>query len=134
MTNNDKLTREELRAKLQQAVKDGDTQAFSDAFNQMVEVIGDDVMQQANARLDEMRQAADSQVLAVRGVRQLTSKERDYYQKLSEAMRAKDPKQAVTNLDVVMPETVVDAVFDELQTSHPLLSHIQFMNTRVRSG
>lgn len=29
-----------------------------------------------------------------------------------------------------MPETVIDAVFDELQTSHPLLSHIQFMNTR----
>lgn len=130
MHNNDRLTREELRAKLQQAVKDGDTQAFTDAFNQMVEVIGDDVMQQANSRLDEMQQAADSQVLAVRGVRQLTSKERDYYQKLSEAMRAKDPKQAVTNLDVVMPETVVDAVFDELQTSHPLLSHIQFMNTR----
>lgn len=130
MTNNDKLTREELRARIQQAVKDGDTQAFTDAFNQMVEVIGDDVMQQANSRLDEMRQASDTQVLAVRGVRQLTSKERDYYQRLSEAMRAKDPRQAVNNLDLVMPETVVDAVFDELQTSHPLLSHIQFMNTR----
>lgn len=130
MTNNDKLTREELRARIQQAVKDGDTQAFTEAFNQMVEVIGDDVMQQANSRLDEMRQASDAQVLAVRGVRQLTSRERDYYQKLSAAMRDKDPRQAVTNLDLVMPETVVDAVFDELQTSHPLLSHIQFMNTR----
>lgn len=130
MRNNDKLTREELRAKIQQAVKDGDTQAFTDAFNQMVEVIGDDVMQQAADRLDEMRQAADTQVLAVRGVRQLTSKERDYYQKLSQAMRSKDPRQAVNNLDLVMPETIVDAVFDELQTSHPLLSHIQFMNTR----
>ena len=130
MTNNDKLTREELRAKIQQAVKDGDTQAFTEAFNQMVEVIGDDVLQQANSRLDEMRQASDTQVLAVRGVRQLTSKERDYYQRLIEAMRAKDPQQAVNNLDLVMPETVVDAVFDELQTSHPLLSHIQFMNTR----
>ena len=130
MTNNDKLTREELRARIQQAVKDGDTQAFTEAFNQMVEVIGDDVLQQANSRLDEMRQASDAQVLAVRGVRQLTSRERDYYQKLSAAMRDKDPRQAVTNLDLVMPETVVDAVFDELQTSHPLLSHIQFMNTR----
>lgn len=130
MNNNDKLTREELRARIQQAVKDGDTQAFTEAFNQMVEVIGDDVMQQANSRLDEMRQASDAQVLAVRGVRQLTSRERDYYQKLSAAMRDRDPKQAVTNLDLVMPETVVDAVFDELQTSHPLLSHIQFMNTR----
>ena len=130
MNNNDKLTREELRAKIQQAVKDGDTQAFTEAFNQMVEVIGDDVMQQANSRLDEMRQASDAQVLAVRGVRQLTSRERDYYQKLTEAMKSKDPRQAVNNLDLVMPETVVDAVFDELQTSHPLLSHIQFTNTR----
>lgn len=130
MNNNDKLTREELRAKIQQAVKDGDTQAFTEAFNQMVEVIGDDVMQQANSRLDEMRQASDAQVLAVRGVRQLTSREREYYQRLSEAMKAKDPRQAVNNLDLAMPETVVDAVFDELQTSHPLLSHIQFTNTR----
>ena len=55
MNNNDKLTREELRSRIQQAVKDGDTQAFTEAFNQMVEVIGDDVMQQANSRLDEMR-------------------------------------------------------------------------------
>ena len=45
-------------------------------------------------------------------------------------MREKDPRQAINNLDAVMPETVIDAVFDELQTSHPLLSHIQFMNTR----
>ena len=130
MTNNDKLTRDELRAKIQQAVKDGDKQAFADAFDQMVGAIGDDVVQQANARLEEMQQAADTQVLAVRGVRQLTRRERDYYQKLSQAMRAKDPRQAVNDLDLVMPETVVDAVFDELQTAHPLLSHIQFMNTR----
>ena len=72
----------------------------------------------------------DSQILAARGVRQLTSAERDYYQKLSEAMRSKDPQQAVNNLDIVMPETIVDAVFDELQTSHPLLSRIQFVNTK----
>ena len=45
-------------------------------------------------------------------------------------MKANDPKQALNGLDVVMPETVLDAVFDELQTAHPLLSHIQFVNTR----
>lgn len=130
MQNNDTLTRQQLREKIQQAVKSGDTEAFTEAFNQMVEAIGQDVLQQANTRLDEMQQTADTQVLAVRGVRQLTSKEKTYYHKLAQAMGAKDPKQAVTNLDLVMPETVVDAVFDELQTSHPLLSHIQFMNTR----
>ena len=130
MTNNDKPTREELRARIQQAVKDGDADGFSDAFNRMVQLIGDEVQQRADARVDEMKQGLDTNVLAARGVRQLTSRERDYYQKVIGAMREKDPKQALNNLDVVLPETVIDAVLDELQTSHPLLSHIQFVNSR----
>lgn len=131
MRNGDYMQkREETRAKIQQAVKDGDTEAFYQAFDQMVDLIGQDVQQQAEERFREMQQQADTQVLAVRGVRQLTSKEKDFYQKVIAAMKEKDPKQALNNVDVVLPETVVDAVFDELQTSHPLLSHIQFMNTR----
>lgn len=129
MNNNDKLTREELRAKIQQAIKDGDTEAFSQAFDGMIRCISDDVQAQAAAKMDEMKQGMDTGVLTARGVRQLTSKEKEYYQKLTEAMKSKDPRQAVNNLDLVMPETIVDAVFDELQTSHPLLSHIQFTNT-----
>lgn len=76
-----------------------------------------------------MKQELDSSILAARGVRQLTTQERDYYQKLAEAMKASEPKQALANLDVVMPETILDAVFDELQTSHPLLSRISFTPT-----
>lgn len=131
MRNGDANTRRDtLRTKIQQAVKDGDTQAFYQAFDEMVQCIGEDVLSQATEQIQAMRQAADTAVLTGRGVRQLTSQERDYYQKVISAMKEKDPKQALNNLDVVLPETVVDAVFDELQTSHPLLSHIQFMNTR----
>ena len=130
MTNNDRLTREDLRGRIQQAVKDGDTEGFSKAFNQMVQLIGDEVQQRAEARLDEMKQGMDANVLSARGVRQLTSRERDYYRKVIGAMKEKDPRQALNGLDMVLPETVVDAVFDDLQTAHPLLSHIQFMNTR----
>ena len=130
MTHNDTLTRSEIRAKMQEAVKAGDTQGFYEAFDLMLQDIQADVMQRASTQIEEAKQRGDIQVLASRGVRQLTSVEREYYQKLSEAMRSKDPRQAVNNLDLVMPETVVDAVFDELQTSHPLLSRIQFQNTR----
>ena len=41
-------------------------------------------------------------------------------------MKAPNPKQAVENLDVVMPYTVIDKVFEDLKTDHPLLSKIQF--------
>ena len=63
-------------------------------------------------------------ILAQRGVRQLTSKEREYYEKVIEAMKAKDPKQALNDVEVVMPETIINSVFDELSTNHPLLSRL----------
>lgn len=130
MKNCDTLTRDDIRAKLQQAIKDNDTEAFSASFDQMLECIQNDIQQRADDRIDQMKRETDTTVLASRGVRQLTTKEKEFYQKVADAMKAKDPKQALNNLDVALPETVVDAVFDELQTSHPLLSRIQFMNTR----
>lgn len=130
MKNCDTLTRDDIRAKLQQAIKDNDTEAFSASFDQMLECIQNDIQQRADDRIDQMKRETDTTVLASRGVRQLTTKEKEFYQKVADAMKAKDPKQALNNLDVVMPDTVIDAVFDELQTSHPLLSRIQFMNTR----
>ena len=130
MKNCDTLTRDDIRAKLQQAIKDNDTEAFSSSFDQMLECIQNDIQQRADDRIDQMKRETDTTVLASRGVRQLTTKEKEFYQKVADAMKAKDPKQALNNLEVAMPETVIDAVFDELQTSHPLLSRIQFMNTR----
>ena len=130
MKNCDTLTRDDIRAKLQQAIKDNDTEAFSSSFDQMLECIQNDIQQRADDRIDQMKRETDTTVLASRGVRQLTTKEKEFYQKVADAMKAKDPKQALNNLDVVMPETVIDAVFDEIHTSHPLLSRIQFMNTR----
>ena len=112
MRNNDALTRDEIRAQIQQAIKDGNTDAFSVAFDEMIQNIGDDVQQRAAEQVEEMKQGLDTSVLTARGVRQLTSKEKVFYQKLIGAMKEKDPRQALNNLDVVMPETVIDAVFD----------------------
>ena len=129
MRTNDILNREEVRGLLQKAIKDGDSEGFYAAFDQMLQCIQEDIEQRAEERLDEMRQTVDTQVLASRGVRQLTSEERKYYQKFAEAARSKDPKQALLNTDLTLPITIMNAVFDELQTSHPLLSAIQFVNT-----
>lgn len=129
MRTNDTLTREDVRGLMQKAIKDGDSEAFYSAFDQMLQCIQADIEQKYEDRLEEARQAADAQVLAARGVRQLTSEERRYYQKFAEAAKSKDPKQALLNTDLTPPITIMNAVFDELQTSHPLLSAIQFINT-----
>ena len=121
--------RQDARAKLMQAIADSDKAGFDQAFNDMLEAIENDILQRHAEQMDEVREEADRSVLSQRGVRQLTSEEKRYYQKLSDAMRGKDPKQALLNTELTMPRTVMNAVFDELQTSHPLLSAIQFTNT-----
>lgn len=129
MINNDVMQRTDIREKMMQALKDNDQQAFVDSFNQMMESIGGEIKQQYEEQVEGLKSQMDSQVLANRGVRQLTTKEKDFYQKFGDAIKAKDPRQALANLDVVLPETVLTAVFDELQTSHPLLSRISFTYT-----
>lgn len=129
MNNNDIRTREELRQALQQAAVSGDTGAFSSVLDEMMQRIGLDIQAEYEQRFDDLRQEVDSRILAQRGVHQLTSEERSYYQKLSAAMRSTDPRQAVTGMDETLPTTVINSVFDELQTAHPLLSRINFRAT-----
>lgn len=127
MKSNDIKSRDEIRALMQKAVRDNDTEGFYQAFDEMLECIRDDVIAQHESRFDELRQDFDSKILAARGARQLTSRERDYYQKVIEAMKARDPKQALSGIDAVLPETVIDDVFSEIQTAHPLLDLIDFV-------
>lgn len=130
MRSNDiTMTRDDVRARLMQALADNDKDAYNQAFNDMLGCIESDIMQRRADDLDEIRAEADRKVLAERGVRQLTSEERKYYQRFAEAAKSKNPKQALVDADLTLPITVMNAVFDELQTSHPLLSAIDFVNT-----
>ena len=77
----------------------------------------------------ELAGVNDSEILQARGVRVLTSVEKKYFEKLGQALKSDNPKQALTDPELVMPTTVLNAVFDDLQTDHPLLSKISFTNT-----
>ena len=114
------------RQAMQEAVQASDNEAFAKAQQELMQAL----MEKMLAEHEELgQQAADVQILAQRGVRQLTSQERSYYQHVMDAMRSADPKQALTGLDEVMPTTVIDAVFEDLRLNHPLLSRIDFQNT-----
>lgn len=107
------------------AIQNSDTEAFSQAWTDLADTIQSAVLEESK----ELIASNDSAVLSQRGVRQLTSEETKYYSKVIEAMRAKDPKQAITLIDDVMPKTVIDEVFTYLTESHPLLDAITFQNT-----
>lgn len=119
-----KQQKAEWTAKIQEAVKGGDEEAFAEAFVEYTNALQEAVIAEARGLV----QATDTQILAGRGVRVLTSEEHTYYQKLIEAMRSDNPKQALSGFDAVLPETVINTVFDDITEEHPLLSEIRFDN------
>lgn len=124
MTNLDALNqkRDAIRQQMFDAMANNDTAAFQKAYDDMSDMIGEGL----RAEFEQYRADADAAVLAQRGVRQLTSKERTFYEALIGAMKSENPQQAFTGIDKTYPETVIDAVFDDLEENHPLLSKINF--------
>lgn len=127
MSNDLIRSRDQIRASMMQALKDNDPEAYGKAFDELLQRVAADVTAEAESRLEESRQASDAQVLAQRGVRQLTSEERKFYQAVIAGMKSANPQQALTGADTILPVTVINSVFDELQTRHPLLSRINFL-------
>ena len=115
-------TKEEFRDKIKQALEEGDTEKFSQVFTDYMSSIEQTVMSEAKGAIS----IKDSDILQTRGVRQLTSSEKEFYQKTIEAMQA--APNSINSLDVVMPETIINSVFEDLKVDHELLSVIDFRN------
>lgn len=129
MRNNDFeiKSREEYRQQMHKAVRENDPEAFAQAWDGMCMAIGEGLKQDYTQQINALQEELDNRVLTARGVRQLTGDEKQYYQKVMQAMSSKDPKQALASLDVTMPPSIIESVFDDLKANHPLLSHIDFM-------
>ena len=119
-----KQQKAEFAAKMREAVQNNNEEAFAEAFVEFSNAVQEAVIAEAKGLV----QTSDAQILAGRGVRVLTSEEVKYYNKLIEAMKSGNPKQALESMDVVMPETIINQVFDDLTEQHPLLSRIRFEN------
>lgn len=133
MTNLD--TKAENRQKILQRMTDairandgtGDPEAFSAAFTDLAS----DIESNLRAQFDELTAQNDQAALAARGIRTLTSQETEYYNAVIGAMKAADPKSALAGVNVVIPDTVINSVFEDLQKDHPLLAAINFQNTNA---
>lgn len=121
------LMREELAQKFNSALESGDAEQVAQAFADMADNIQQEVLERAKdtAAVEQM----DAAALAARGLRQITSEEKKYYEAVIAAMKTETPKQALANLDVTMPKTIIEDVFDSLKAEHKLLSVIDFNNT-----
>jgi HK97 family phage major capsid protein len=115
---------------IMEAMKANDETKLAQAWNQFHESVAETVM----ADFEDLKASNDAAILAQRGYRQLTSKETKWYEKVIEALRSDNPKQAFTTLigtdneDSLMPTTIVEDVYKHLAEEHPLLKAINFQN------
>lgn len=117
------LTNEELKTKMQEAVESGDNEKQVEALTELMQYIAQETTMEVTKTMRQTNN--DNMIMTSRGAKLLTSEEIKYYNKLSEAMKT---NQSISNIDVVMPTTVIDRIFEDLEAQHPLLSKINFQN------
>lgn len=126
MMNLDKMKekKELLRNALAEAIRTGDEKLIGNAMDNWMQFVTDTVMAEANGMIE----ATDRNVLAARGVRQLTAEETKFYESFIANAR-QDPQTVPTNITGALPQTVIDSVMEDMRGAYPLLDMIDFTNT-----
>lgn len=129
MQNYDTMNSEQLKIaqSISNAAKEGNTEAFEAGIQSLFQNIHDQILDEAKS----LKDSADSAILAQRGVRQLTSAERSWYDTLIEGFKASgngNAMMALTNADKTFPVTIVQQVMEDMKQSHPLLAAVDTMN------
>ena len=118
----------DYRQKIVEALKSNDEAQLTAAMGEFAEAVAETV----KADFADLQESHDAAVLAQRGYRQLTSKEKKWYNKLTDALKSANPKQAFVDLigseneDDLMPTTIIEDVYKNLKDEYPLLKAINF--------
>ena len=116
---------------LSAAFKSGNPEEIAQAMTAFFDGMNEAVLQRAAEEIDARNQ--DATILAARGANVLTTEEREYYNGLAKALKSADPRAAVANYEVAMPQTVVDRIIGSIRENHPLLDKLNFVNTAYLS-
>ncbi|WMJ81968.1 phage major capsid protein [Clostridium sp. MB40-C1] len=110
----------ETQEKIKNAIESGNADDLSIAIVAMATDIENNITKQAKASINE--DLNDKAIMNKRGLNPLTAEEIKYYNEVIS-------KGGFKGVEELMPKTVIDRVFEELEKEHPLLSKINFINT-----
>ena len=116
-----------FRADMQKAFAESNVDSFNQALDGMMQLKAELLQEEYEQKMQQMVDECNGQIMMARGANQLTTEERNYYKQFADAAGAANPKQAIENLTVAMPKTIINRVFEDLAANHPLLSKLNFM-------
>lgn len=119
MENKDVLL--ETKNSMKEAIEAGNIEKFVDLTSEICKNSEDKVMDLYR----ELKNEKDVTILAQRGIYQLTSAEKEFYNSWVKAA-----KDGVDNIPVAIPENTILRVFDDLTVGHDLLKHINITFTK----
>jgi hypothetical protein len=118
--------KDEQISSIQEVFESGDAKAVAERIVTNMESNMVNIQTMMNNIVKEAQQAKDenwdAQVLASRGIRVLTSQEKKFYNAAIEA-------QTFDETHKLMPPTIFQRVFEDLEKEHPLLSQINMQST-----
>ena len=129
MTKSLEDSKKEFRAAYSSAMQEGSEQKMIACLESYSENVCAAMLQEAQSL--SVAQRNDATILSARGVRQLTNEDTAYYKALAAAMRTdvSGVKNALTDISVTMPETIIDQVMQDVKSNFELLDAIDFVNS-----
>lgn len=118
------LIKQELMKDMKAAMQSEDGSAIVQVLTDFADSIQQNVLEDVRA----YQITRDKEILQKRGIHQLTQKETEFYKSWIDAAKSSNPRQAITDLDIALPFTVIDNVMEDLKGNHPLLNLIDFQN------
>lgn len=126
--NLDRL-REQLKStstSLLEAIKSGD----SDKVNMCLEEYGKAYMafcdEDATGKVIEQ---LNNNILTARGLKPMTAEEHTFISELLKVTKSDNPKQALSEVPLALPRTMIDTILSDIRADHPLLAHIDLRPT-----
>ena len=103
-----------------------DPEEFSAVQEEYFRAIAEDATDQVKKEYNAFKQqVGGDDILARRGMNALTPEERSFY---NEVIRSEG-----FETDVILPETVIDRVFEDLKEERPLLSKLRLVPTTAKT-
>lgn len=125
------VNKEEQIKAMQEAFESGDSQIVAQKVVENYEANAAHFQSMMDKVIAEAKQAKeenwDEKVLATRGVRVLTNEERKFYNAAIEVESFNETTQ-------LMPPTIFERVFEDLEKEHPLLSRVNFQTVGITTN
>lgn len=113
-------TKDELKIKFNEVMANENStqEEVSNAMDEYFTAISQEAQDKVSKEYAELKDVTDNNILASRGIHVLTATETKYYNEVTKT--GKFPE------DDLLPETVIERVFEDLQSERPLLKQIRF--------